>query len=49
MLFGLGLFALSLSVAVPVQTALRYYGPFVLGDTDASLDVVSDRRRAVRE
>jgi hypothetical protein len=47
-LFVLGLVAVSLLVAVPVQTALRYYGLFVLGDTDASLDVVPDQRRAVR-
>ncbi|MFB6169108.1 MAG: hypothetical protein ABEJ43_09715 [Haloferacaceae archaeon] len=46
--FVLGLFALSLFAAVPVQTALRYYGLFVLGDTDASLDVVPEQRRAVR-
>lgn len=48
-LFVLGLFALSLLVAVPIQTFLRYYGLFVLGDTDASLDVVPEQRRAVRE
>lgn len=48
-LFLLGLLAVSLLVAVPIQTALRYYGLFVLGDTDASLDVVPDQRRAVRE
>ena len=48
-LFGLGLLVVSLLVAVPIQTALRYYGLFVLGDTDASLDVVPDQRRAVRE
>ena len=46
--FVLALFVLSLLVAVPIQTALRYYGLFVLGDTDASLDVVPDQRRAVR-
>lgn len=49
-----GLFALLvvLSVAalvqVPVVTYLRYYALFVLGDTDADLDLVSERRRAVR-
>jgi hypothetical protein len=47
--FLLGLFAVSLVVAVPIQTFLRYYGLFVLGDTDAALDVVPERRRAVRE
>lgn len=47
-LFLLGLFVLSVFVAVPIQTFLRYYGLFVLGDTDASLDVVPEQRRAVR-
>lgn len=47
--FLLGLFAVSLVVAVPIQTFLRYYGLFVLGDTDAALDLVPERRRAVRE
>jgi hypothetical protein len=48
-LFGLGLLAVSLLAAVPIQTALRYYGLLVLGDTDDSLDLIPDRRRAVRE
>lgn len=33
---------------VPVQTGLRYYALFLLGDTDPSLDPVPDQRAAVR-
>jgi hypothetical protein len=36
-------------VQVPLQTFLRYYTLLVLGDTDADLDVIPDRRTAVRE
>lgn len=35
-------------VKVPVVTFLRYYALFVLGDTDDDLDVIPDRRAAVR-
>ncbi|MFC7156135.1 hypothetical protein ACFQPA_11830 [Halomarina halobia] len=35
-------------VQVPVQTYLRYYALFVLGDTDAELDLIPDRRKTVR-
>lgn len=37
-----------LLVQVPVQTGLRYYALFLLGDTDPSLDPVPDQRTAVR-
>ncbi|MFB6083545.1 MAG: hypothetical protein ABEJ94_04800 [Halorientalis sp.] len=36
-------------VQVPLQTFLRYYSLLVLGDTDADLDPIPDRRAAVRE
>jgi len=49
LLFALTVFALSLLVAVPAQTYLRYYALFVLGDTAAEFDLIADRRRAVRE
>ena len=35
-------------VRVPVVTYLRYYALLVLGDTDADLDLVPERRRTVR-
>jgi len=35
-------------VRVPVVTYLRYYALLVLGDTDGDLDLVPERRRAVR-
>lgn len=54
-LVGLALVALSAGVvvtsllaAVPVQTFLRYYALFVLGDTNEAFDLVPERRRAVR-
>lgn len=37
-----------LLVQVPVQTGLRYYALFLLGDTAPSLDPVPDQRAAVR-
>lgn len=49
---GLLALLLVLSVAavvrVPVVTYFRYYALLVLGDTDADLDLVPERRRAVR-
>lgn len=40
---------LLISIAqVPVVTYFRYYGLFVLGDTDPDLDLIGNRRRAVR-
>lgn len=41
-LLGIGL------VNVPVQSYLRYYALFLLGDTDATLDLIPDRRSAAR-
>lgn len=35
-------------VLVPVESYLRYYALFVLGDTDADLDPIPERRAAVR-
>jgi preprotein translocase subunit Sss1 len=35
-------------VRVPVVTYLRYYALLVLGDTDGDLDLVPERRRAIR-
>lgn len=48
-LFVVGLVVLWLFVRVPVVTYLRYYALLVLGDVDDSLDLVPDRRAAVRE
>ena len=49
LLFVLAVVAVALLVSVPVQTYLRYYALFVLGDTDAEFDLIAERRRAVRE
>ena len=48
-LFTLTMIVLSLLVAVPVQTYLRYYALLVLGDTEEAFDLVPERRRAIRE
>lgn len=48
-LFLLALFVLTLLVAVPVQTFLRYYALLVLGDTNEAFDVIPERRHAIRE
>ncbi|MFD1526355.1 DUF7544 domain-containing protein, partial [Halolamina salina] len=48
-LFLAAIVALSLVVAVPVQTYLRYYALLVLGDTEDAFDLVAERRRAIRE
>lgn len=48
-LFVLALIIIVLFTAVPVQTFLRYYALFVLGDTDGSFDLIPARRRTVRE
>lgn len=42
-LLGIGL------VSVPVQSYLRYYALLLLGDTDPELDLIPERRAAVRE
>jgi uncharacterized membrane protein YedE/YeeE len=39
---------LSLFAAVPVQTFLRYYALFLLGDTNGTFDLIPERREAVR-
>ncbi|TKX75187.1 hypothetical protein EXE46_04800 [Halorubrum sp. GN11_10-6_MGM] len=49
LLFVVAVVAVALIVSVPVQTYLRYYALFVLGDTDADFDLIAERRRAVRE
>ena len=48
LLFLIGVIVLFLFVAVPVQTFLRYYALFVLGDTDEAFDLIPERRRVVR-
>ncbi len=48
-LFVVAMFVLTLLVAVPVQTFLRYYALLVLGDTNEAFDVIPERRRALRE
>lgn len=48
-LFLVAVVGLWLLVQVPVLTYLRYYALLVLGDVDESLDLVSDRRAAIRE
>lgn len=47
-LFGLSVIAVALLVAVPVQTFLRYYALFVLGDTNEEFDLIAERRTAIR-
>jgi hypothetical protein len=47
-LFVLAMIVLSLLVSVPVQTFLRYYALFVLGDTNDAFDIIAERRAAVR-
>lgn len=49
LLFGLSVLAVAALVQVPVVTYLRYYALLVLGDIDADLDLVSERRAAIRE
>lgn len=47
-LFLAAILALGLVVQVPVLAYLRYYALLVLGDIDASLDLIPDRRAVVR-
>ncbi|CCQ35442.1 uncharacterized protein Nmlp_1233 [Natronomonas moolapensis 8.8.11] len=47
-LFVVWLLVVWLFVQVPVVTYLRYYALLVLGDLEASLDLVSGRRAAIR-
>jgi hypothetical protein len=49
LLFVIGAILIFLFVSVPVQTFLRYYALFVLGDTNEAFDLIPERRRAVRE
>ena len=49
LVFAVLAIVLTALVQVPVLTYFRYYALFVLGDTDESLDLVSERRRRVRE
>jgi hypothetical protein len=46
--FVLALILAALLIQVPIRTYLRYYALFVLGDTDASLDPIPERRADVR-
>lgn len=48
-LFGLAVFIVAALVQVPVQTYLRYYALFVLGDIKTEFDLIPDQRAAVRE
>ena len=48
-LFVLAAIVLVLFVSVPVQTFLRYYALFVLGDTNTAFDLLPEQRRAVRD
>ena len=47
--FVLAAILLTLVVAVPVQTYLRYYELCVLGDTNAAFDLIAERRRGADE
>lgn len=48
LLFGLALIAVAALVQVPLVVYLRYYALLVLGDIEESLDLIADRRAAVR-
>jgi xanthosine utilization system XapX-like protein len=48
LLAGLVLLFVAALVRVPVLTYFRYYALLVLGDTDPDLDLVPERRRAIR-
>ncbi|MFC6973853.1 hypothetical protein ACFQL1_02900 [Halomicroarcula sp. GCM10025709] len=49
LLFGLSVLVVAALVQVPIVAYLRYYALFVLGDIDPELDLIPDRRAAVRE
>ncbi|MFC7029136.1 hypothetical protein ACFQH8_20210 [Halomicroarcula sp. GCM10025710] len=49
LLFGLSTLAVAALVQVPVVTYLRYYALLVLGDIDDDLDLIPERRAAIRE
>jgi hypothetical protein len=46
--FGFSVVAVAAVVQVPVKTYLRYYALLVLGDVDADLDLIPERRAAIR-
>ncbi|WP_284033339.1 DUF7544 domain-containing protein [Halobaculum lipolyticum] len=48
LLFALALLVASALLQVPVVVYLRYYALLVLGDVEASLDLIPERRAAVR-
>jgi hypothetical protein len=48
-LFGLTVVAIAALAQVPVVTYLRYYALLVLGDIEESLDLIPERRAAIRE
>ncbi|GAA0204696.1 DUF7544 domain-containing protein [Halobaculum roseum] len=48
LLFGLALIGVAALVQVPLVVYLRYYALLVLGDIEESLDLIADRRAAVR-
>jgi hypothetical protein len=48
LLFVLSMIAVVLLVGVPIQTFLRYYALFVLGDTNDDFDLIAERRAAIR-
>lgn len=48
LLYALVLLVAAMLVTVPVLTYLRYYALLVLGDVDETLDLIPDRRAAIR-
>lgn len=48
LLFGLSVLVVVALAQVPVVTYLRYYALVVLGDVDSDLDLIPDRRGAIR-
>ncbi len=49
LVYLLAVLALAALAQVPVQTYLRYYALLVLGDVDSDLDLIPERRAAIRE
>lgn len=48
LLFGLSVLVVVAFLPVPVVAYLRYYALLVLGDADGDLDLVPERRTAIR-
>lgn len=48
LLFGITVLIVAALAQVPVVTYLRYYALLVLGDIDSDLDLIPDRRSAIR-